>query len=86
VEEVVNAVTLVSRIRHRRGWRSPVTIAERKAREAYDRLNPWRPMKEPRPDGTVCELLFSDIVGSFDADQRRYFLDTSGDWYSLDPP
>ena len=64
----------------------PVTIAERKAREAYDRLNPWRPMKEARPDGTICELLFSDMVGSFDADQRRYFLDASGDWYSLDPP
>jgi hypothetical protein len=63
-----------------------MTIAERKAREAYDRLNPWRPMKEAKPDGTICELLFSDMVGSFDADQRRYFLDTSGDWFRIDPP
>lgn len=45
-----------------------MTIAERKAREAYDRENPWRPMSEAKPDGTVCELLFCDLVGSFDAD------------------
>lgn len=64
-----------------------MTIAERKAREAYDRVNPWRPMNEARADGTICELLFSDMVGSFDADQRRhYFLDAAGDWYSIDPP
>ena len=64
-----------------------MTIAERRAREAYDRLNPWRPMKEARPDGTICELLFSDMVGSFDADRRRhYFLDASGDWFCIDPP
>lgn len=63
-----------------------MTIAACKAREAYDRLNPWSPMKEAKPDGTICELLFSDMVGSFDADQRRYFLDTSGDWFRIDPP
>ncbi|AOF91985.1 hypothetical protein [Sinorhizobium sp. RAC02] len=63
-----------------------MTIAERKARETYDRANPWRPMKEAKPDGTICELLFSDLVGSFDADQRRYFLDASGDWFCIDPP
>ena len=63
-----------------------MTISERKAREAYDRLNPWRPMQDAQPDGTICELLFSDMVGSFDADQRRYFLDASGTWFCIDPP
>lgn len=64
-----------------------MTIAERKAREEYDRLNPWRPMKDAKPDGTICELLFSDMVGCFDNEQRRhYFLDVSGDWFCIDPP
>jgi len=64
-----------------------VTIAERKAREAYDRVNKWRPMVEAKVDGTICELLFSDLVGSFDAEQRRhFFLDASGDWFCVDPP
>jgi hypothetical protein len=63
-----------------------MTIAERKAREAYDQLNPWRPMSEAKPDGTVCDLLFCDLVGSYDADPRRYFLDTGGNWYRIDPP
>ena len=63
-----------------------MTIAERRAREAYDRENPWRPMCEAKPDGTVCELLFSDLVGSFEADPFRYFLDHDGCWYRIDPP
>lgn len=63
-----------------------MTIAERRAREEYDRLNPWRPMCEAKPDGTVCELLFCDLVGSYDADPRRYFLDHDGSWYRIDPP
>lgn len=63
-----------------------MTIAERKVREAYDKQNPWRPMCEAKPDGTVCELLFNDLVGCFDADPGRYFLDHDGDWYRLDPP
>ena len=63
-----------------------MTIAERKAREAYGRVNPWRPMKDAKPDGTICELLFSDMVGSFDAGRGRYFLDASGDWFCIDPP
>ncbi|MCP8894280.1 hypothetical protein KYK29_05010 [Shinella daejeonensis] len=63
-----------------------MTIAERKAREAYDRVNPWRPMKDAKADGTICELLFSDMVGSFDTDPRRYFLDASGKWFRIDPP
>ncbi|KQT03195.1 MULTISPECIES: hypothetical protein [unclassified Rhizobium] len=63
-----------------------MTIAERKAREAYDRANPWRPMSEAEADGTICELQFSDMVGSFDADSRRYFLTATGDWFQIDPP
>ncbi len=63
-----------------------MTIAERRAREAYDRENPWRPMCDAKPDGTVCELLFCNLVGSFDADHRRYFLDLDGRWYQVDPP
>ena len=63
-----------------------MTIAERKAREAYDRENPWRPMVEAKPGGTVCELLFNDMVGNFNADAYRYFLDHGGDWYRIDPP
>ncbi len=63
-----------------------MTIAERKSREEYDRVNPWRPMNEAKADGTICELLFSDMVGNFDADPHRYFLGSSGDWYCVDPP
>jgi hypothetical protein len=63
-----------------------MTIAERKAREAYDSVNPWRPMREAKPDGTICELCFSDLVGTFEADRLRYFLDASGTWYCIDPP
>ena len=63
-----------------------MTIAERRAREIYDRQNPWRPMCEAKPDGTVCELLFNDMVGCFDADPGRYFLDHDGRWYRIDPP
>lgn len=63
-----------------------VTIAERKAREAYDRLNPWRNMCDAKSDGTVCELMFPDMVGHFDGEQYRYFLDPAGDWYRIDPP
>lgn len=63
-----------------------MTIAERKAREAYDQLNPWRPMKDAKADGTICELLFSDLAGCFHPDRFQYFLDSSGDWYQIDPP
>lgn len=63
-----------------------MTIAERRDRETYDRLNPWRPMNEAKPDGTVCELLFYDMVGGFDAERFRYFLDHDGHWFRIDPP
>jgi hypothetical protein len=63
-----------------------MTIAERKAREAYDAENPWRPMCEAKPDGTVCELLFADLAGNYDTDAYRYFFDPDGNWYRIDPP
>lgn len=63
-----------------------MTIAERRARKEYDLQNPWRPMCEAKADGTVCELLFCDLVGNFDADHRRYFLDADGAWFQIDPP
>lgn len=63
-----------------------MTIAERKAREAYDAENPWRPMCEAKPDGTVCELLFADLAGNYDTDPGRYFLDVDGYWYRIDDP
>jgi hypothetical protein len=63
-----------------------MTIAERRERAAHDLLNPWRPMTESKPDGTVCELLFYDMVGGFDAERFRYFLDPDRRWYRIDPP
>jgi len=63
-----------------------MNISERLAREAYDRLNPWRPMAEARSDGTICELLFNDLVGEFQTERFRYFLDRDGRWYRVDPP
>lgn len=43
-------------------------------------------MSEAKPDGTVCELLFNDMVGAFETDGLRYFLDPDGRWYRIDPP
>lgn len=63
-----------------------MTIAERRARREYDQQNPWRPMTEAKPDGTVCELLFNDLAGDFPAETCRYFLDPDGSWYRIDPP
>lgn len=62
-----------------------MNISERLAREAYDRLNPWRPIADAKPDGTICELLFNDMAGEFETD-LRYFLDRDGHWFRIDPP
>lgn len=62
-----------------------MTIDERRAREEYDRLNPWRPMVEAKPDGTVCELLFNDMAGYFPDDAGRYFLTDGGQWHKISP-
>jgi hypothetical protein len=58
-------------------------VDERREREEYDRINPWRPMSEPVPRGQVCELLFNDMETSRD---RRYFLHEDGRWYRIDKP
>ncbi|TIU80482.1 MAG: hypothetical protein E5W13_03105 [Mesorhizobium sp.] len=64
-----------------------MTIAERQAREAYDRENPWRPMNTAViGDGLICELLFNDMVGDYNSPGYQYFLDNDGHWYRLDPP
>lgn len=52
------------------------TIAERKARIEYDRLHPWEAASTAIMDGSVCELLFSDMVGSFTGGDLRFVLTT----------
>jgi hypothetical protein len=61
-----------------------MTIAERKAREAHDRENPWRPMGERPPVGLICNLLFNDMLGDFAADGLRFFLGGDGEWHRMD--
>jgi hypothetical protein len=63
-----------------------MTIAERQAREAYDRENPWRPMDTAPKDGLICELLFNSMVGHFQTETFTYFQDADGDWYQVEPP
>lgn len=63
-----------------------MTIAERQAREAHDKENPWRPMNTARADGTICNLLFNDMAGDYPIEEHRYFLDGDGHWYRIDPP
>lgn len=63
-----------------------MTIAERKAREEQDKLNPWRPMDQAKPDGLICDLLFDDMAGHHSPDGTHYFLAVSGDWYRIEPP
>jgi hypothetical protein len=65
-----------------------MTIKERMERDAYDRVNPWRPACEAKPDGTICELAFSDLVGTSDQGSARYILHTDGKWIRIDihPP
>jgi hypothetical protein len=63
-----------------------MTIAERQAREARDKENPWRPMHKAKPGGLICELLFDDMAGHFETEEKQYFLDHDGSWYRLDPP
>ncbi len=50
------------------------TIAERKARHAYDKAHPWRPVSEATRVGEICELQFSDMVGHIDSGHRRFVL------------
>ncbi|WP_322885216.1 hypothetical protein U8C32_02465 [Sinorhizobium medicae] len=63
-----------------------MTIAERQAREAHDRENPWRPLHTAQAGGLICDLLFDDLGGHYPIEERHYFLDHDGEWYQLDPP
>ncbi|MGK6313705.1 hypothetical protein [Neorhizobium sp. DT-125] len=62
-----------------------MTIAERKAREAHDRENPWRPMSEARV-GLISDLLFDDMCGHYPAEGCYFVLDADGWWYRTDIP
>lgn len=65
-----------------------MTIAERKAREAYDREHPWLPIAKAsrEPEGTVCELRHSVADGGVDDfGSARFFLHNNGQWYRIDP-
>ncbi len=49
-------------------------LADSGAGSLDDRVrSSWRPLSEAKPDGTVCELLFNDIIDNFDEDAHRYF-------------
>lgn len=63
-----------------------MTIAERQAREARDKENPWRPMATAKPGGLICELLFADMAGHFETENIHFFLDYDGEWYRIDKP
>lgn len=56
-------------------------IDERRAREEYDRQNPWRSMEEGVPQGLVCELLYDDLETSR---ERLFFLHEDRKWYRCD--
>lgn len=64
-----------------------MTIAERKAREAYDRVNPWRPIRQAIDElpGTVCELRFTDALGGVaDFGLSRFFFEDD-EWWCIAP-
>ena len=63
-----------------------MTIAERKAREAYDRANPWQSTASAKPSGMICEMRTSDFVGTTDFGKSRFFLAEDRHWYRIDPP
>ena len=64
-----------------------MTIAERKAREAYDRENPWRQIATITDDmiGMICELRTSYHGTATDQGHRRFFNDRN-DWHQIEPP
>lgn len=64
-----------------------MTIAERKARDAYDRENLWRQIATITDDmiGVIIELRTSYQGMSKDQGHRRYFRDITG-WYQIEPP
>jgi hypothetical protein len=62
-----------------------MTIAERRAREEYDRKNPWLPIGEAQEDGSICELRVSHHGAAADMGAARFFLH-EGKWYRIEPP
>ncbi|MEQ1955992.1 hypothetical protein [Mesorhizobium sp. CN2-181] len=62
-----------------------MTIAERRAREEYDRENPWRPLAEAVEDGSICELRMSNAGEPTDLGAARFTL-RDGAWYRIEPP
>jgi len=63
-----------------------MTIAERKAREAYDRENPWKPRTIATPSGIICERRGSYFGAATDFGHQRFFLNDDGHWYKIEPP
>ena len=63
-----------------------MTIAERKAREAYDRENPWRPIRQAKPGPDICELRGSYFGAATDFGLRRFFMHDDGHWYEIERP
>jgi len=45
----------------------------------------WQPIREAKPDGTVCQLRFRDPLGSYEMD-GGCFLHDDGEWYKIEPP
>ncbi|VVT04725.1 hypothetical protein [Rhizobium sp. EC-SD404] len=60
-----------------------MTIAERQAREAHDRENPWRQMNERRRPGLMCNLMIQDRAGHHDT-ERLYVEMDLGKWWDVD--
>jgi hypothetical protein len=71
---------MINLARPQREYGRAETIAERKARLAYDREHPWTPITQAVVDGTVCELQFADAVGNFDGGERRFVLIRNPRW------
>lgn len=65
-----------------------MTIAERKAREAYDRDHPWRSLNDVKAAdiGMICEVRFSFHGAATEQGWRRYFTTGAGGWFQIDPP
>jgi hypothetical protein len=59
-----------------------MTIAERQAREAHDRENPWRNMNEPRRPGLICNLQRNDMAGHFDPE--RLYVEIDGRFWDIE--
>ncbi len=47
-------------------------------------MDNWKPIATAVEDGTLCQLRFKDMFGSFDL-PGPYFLH-EGQWYLYDPP